>query len=149
MADYRNTSRNEYAYGSAARDYDYRERRQYEPEYRPGKVHKTRKASSFSILGFSVAGIAFVVFAITVINYVQLQSELTSKVKAVASKQIQLNNLQSENDEHYARIASSVDLESIENIARGELGMKYASEGQVITYTSAGNDYMRKADGNW
>ena len=82
------------------------------------------------------------------VNYVQLQSELTAKIKSVANKQIELNNLKSYNDEHLARITGSVDLESIESIARGELGMTYASEGQVITYESAGNDYMRKADGN-
>ncbi len=148
MADYRDFQGRNYEYGSAAPDYGYRERRQYEPEHieRPAKKH--RKGSSFSMLGFSIAGIAFVVFAVTMVNYVQLQSELTNKIRTVASKQVQLNNLETENDEHYARITSSVDLESIENIARGELGMKYATEGQVVTYASAGNDYMRRADGN-
>ncbi len=148
MADYRDFERSNYEYGNTAHDYGYRERRQYEPEHIRKPAQKTRKSSSFSLLGFSIAGIAFVVFAITMVNYVQLQSELSNKIRTVASKQVQLNNLESANDEHYARITSSVDLESIENIARGELGMKYATEGQVVTYASAGNDYMRRADGN-
>ncbi|MBR1862287.1 MAG: hypothetical protein IJ796_10610 [Lachnospiraceae bacterium] len=148
MSDYRNQSRREYEYGSAARDYDYRQSRLLREEYEPHRARRPRKANSFSLLGFTIAGIAFVIFAINVVNYVQLQSELTRKVKTVASKQIELNNLISSNDEHYSRITSSVDLESIESIARGELGMTYAGEGQVVTYTSAGNDYMRKADSN-
>ncbi|MCR4618187.1 MAG: hypothetical protein K5669_08395 [Lachnospiraceae bacterium] len=147
MEDYRYTNREYYEYGSVARNSVAPERR-YEPDYERRHAKRPHKGSSFSVLGFAIAGVAFVVFAISMVNYVQLQSELTGKVKSVAAKQVKLNDLKSSNDEHYARITSSVDLESIENIARGELGMTYASEGQVITYVSAGNDYMRKADGN-
>ncbi len=137
-----------YQYGAAARDPYEVERRVYEPGRERRHGRKNRRQSAFSVLGFAIAGVAFVVFAISVINYVQLQSELTAKVKSVAAKQVKLNDLESSNDEHYARIMSSVDLESIESIARGELGMTYASEGQVVTYVSAENDYMRRADGN-
>ena len=146
MADYRNVNREYYEFGSVARNSAAPERR-YDPEYERKSVRRP-KSRSFSVLGFAIAGIAFVLFAISMVNYVQLQSELTAKIKSVANKQIELNNLKSYNDEHLARITGSVDLESIESIARGELGMTYASEGQVITYESAGNDYMRKADGN-
>ena len=145
--DYERTYEREYQYGNTVRDYGY-PRRQYEPETERRPVRRSRRKTSFSVLGFAFAGFAFVVFAISVVNYVQLQSELTGKVKSVASKQIKLNNLQSENDEHYARVSSSVDLQHIEEVARGELGMTYAGDGQVVVYTSVGNDYMRKTDGN-
>ena len=61
---------------------------------------------------------------------------------------MQLTNLRSENDEHYTRVTSSIDLKHIEEVARGELGMTYAGDGQVVVYDSVGNDYMRRADGN-
>ena len=41
---------------------------------------------------------------------------------------------------------SSVDLEEIKRIAISELGMKYAKEGQVITYSGEGSDYVRQYD---
>lgn len=145
--DYERTYEGQYQYGNAVRDYGYRQR-QYEPETERRTARRPRRRTSFSVLGFAVAGVAFVVFAIALVNYVQLQSELTSKVKSVASKQIKLTNLQSENDEHYARVSSSVDLQHIEDVARGELGMTYAGDGQVVVYDSVGNDYMRKTDGN-
>ena len=36
------------------------------------------------------------------------------------------------------------DLEEIKRIAISELGMTYAEEGQIILYSSAGTDYMRR-----
>lgn len=53
-----------------------------------------------------------------------------------------------ENDEEYNRINSNIDLEEIKRIAIGELGMTYAGEGQIITYSHVGNDYMRKVSGD-
>ena len=45
-----------------------------------------------------------------------------------------------------SRITSNINLEEIKRIAIGELGMTYATEGQVIPYESNSNDYMRQAD---
>lgn len=137
-----------YSYESTARDYAYAPERRRRPEYEEQPVRKSARKSSFSIRGFLVVAGVFGLFIASMVNYVKLQSELTSKVKAVASKQIKLNDMVSSNDEMYARIISSVDLKEIEAIARGELGMTYATEGQVVTYSSAGNDYMRKVDNN-
>ena len=44
----------------------------------------------------------------------------------------------------YTKIMSNVDLDEIKRIAIGELGMKYAKEGQVITYSGEGSDYVRQ-----
>ena len=62
------------------------------------------------------------IFAISMVNYVQLQSELTAKIKSVANKQIELNNLKSYNDEHLARITGSVDLERLRASLAENLG---------------------------
>ena len=55
-----------------------------------------------------------------------------------------MQNKEQENDETYTKIMSEVDLEEIKRIAIGELGMKYAKDGQVITYTGEGSDYVRQ-----
>ncbi len=135
----------EYQYGSAAPAYAPRRSNPGHQE-RPGQRKATRRNTKFSFTGMLMVVGAFAFLAWMMVNYVRVQSELTSTVKSVASKQVQLTNLTSDNDELYSRIISSVDLEQIEFIARSELGMKYAQEGQVITYTSVGNDYMRKVD---
>lgn len=134
----------EYQYGSAAPAYAPR-RSNPEQQQKPGLKNR-RKRSSFSFKGMVLVAGAFAFLAVVMVNYVRVQSELTSTVKDVAGKEVALNKLVSDNDEFYSRIISSVDLDEIETIARSELGMKYAGEGQVITYTSVGNDYMRKVD---
>ncbi len=63
----------------------------------------------------------------------------------VAKKESELNRLKLSNDEEYSRITNSIDLEEIRRIAIGELGMTYAKEGQIESYSSEGNDYMRRA----
>ncbi len=48
------------------------------------------------------------------------------------------------NDENYSRITSSVNLEEVRRIAIQELGMRYAEEGQIITFNGEGSDYVRQ-----
>ena len=55
-----------------------------------------------------------------------------------------LNTLKLDNDEEYSRITSNIDLEEVKRIAIQELGMKYAEEGQIVTVTGGGSDYMRQ-----
>ena len=82
------------------------------------------------------------------INYVQLQAELTNKTEVIASLESELNTKKLSNDEAYNRVTSNIDLEEIKRIAIGELGMIYAKEGQIVTYSNAGNDYMRQVNNN-
>lgn len=98
---------------------------------------------SFGYVLFLVAAMCTAAFVL--LNYIQLQAELTQKTKDVATKEIELNNLKSANDEAYSRIVGSIDLEEIKRIAIGELGMTYAQEGQIVLYANEQNDYMRQA----
>lgn len=101
---------------------------------------------SFGYVAFLLA--ALCLSGLVLINYVQLQAELTTRVRSISDMEKTLNNLKLENDEEYSRITSSIDLEEIKRIAIGELGMTYAREGQIILYTNEGNDYMRQVAGN-
>lgn len=87
---------------------------------------------------------ALVVMGIVLSGYIRLQSGITRTVEHISALEGELNELKLSNDEEYSRITSSVDLEEIRRIAIGELGMRYAKEGQIIGYSTEGSDYVRQ-----
>lgn len=87
---------------------------------------------------------ALVLAAVILIGYINLQSDITSSVKNLSKMKSQLHTLRQENDEYEAKINRSVDLEEVRRIAICELGMKYASEGQIVQVEGGGDDYARK-----
>lgn len=88
--------------------------------------------------------LATLVVCVVLIGYVELQADITNRINHISKLESQLNDLKLANDEEYTKIMSSVDLEEIKRIAIEELGMKYAKDGQVITYSGEGNDYVRQ-----
>lgn len=142
-------TRGYYVHGSTARRLEVarpleKPRRQLGNEVRKNR-DKARHMSAGYVL-FLAAALCAAAFIL--VNYIQLQAELTNRTKSVAKKESQLNSLRIANDEEYIRIINSVNLEDIKRIAIGELGMVYAEEGQIITYESGSYDYMREvADG--
>ncbi len=88
--------------------------------------------------------LATLVVCVVLIGYVELQADITNRINQISKLESQLNDLKLANDEEYTKIMSSVDLEEIKRIAIEELGMKYAKDGQVITYSGEGNDYVRQ-----
>ena len=147
----RNTGSNiAYMYDNTARDISIQ--RQLEEVPRKKLSNETRKNRE-KARHMSIGYVAFLVGALftcgmVLTNYIQLQAELTNKMQRVSRLESELNAMKLENDENYNRITSSIDLEEIKRIAIGELGMTYAGEGQIITYTNEGNDYMRKVEVN-
>ncbi len=89
-------------------------------------------------------GAALVATGIILVYYIGLQSDITNSVKHISTLESQLNDLKVANEEEYSRISSSVDLEEIRRIAIQELGMQYAQEGQIISFTSENNDYVKQ-----
>lgn len=80
----------------------------------------------------------------SILVYINLQSELSNSVDKIASLQGQYEDLKKTNDEDYAEINNSIDNEEIRRIAIEELGMHYASEGQIVSYSDDYvNDYVR------
>ena len=140
------TTQAEYIYGNTVQKPDLR--RQLEEEPRRHLSHETRKNRD-KARHMSMGYVLFLVTALCaagsiLLNYIQLQSDLTNKMKRISQLESQLNSVRLSNDEEYNRIVNGIDLEEIKRIAIGELGMTYASEGQIITYSNAGNDYMRQ-----
>lgn len=149
--DYRNDyRRDEYIYDNVARQRDFVRTLEEEPRRSiSNEARKNREKARHMSLGY----VAFLVAALccigmVLVNYLQIQSKVTMAAKVVATKEQELNNLRLSNDEALNRIDSSIDIEEIKRIAIGELGMTYAAEGQIVTYTNEGNDYLRRVAGD-
>ena len=141
-----NRSRQMYMYDNTARQLDVRRAIEEEPKKRLSTAaRKNRDKAVYMNLGYvTFLVVAMLVTASVLINYIQLQSQITNNVEQISYLERQLNDLKLANDEEYSRITSSIDLEEIKRIAIGELGMQYASEGQIVTYTNEGSDYVKK-----
>lgn len=148
--NYRNTNRTNYIYDNTARKLDVVRRMEEEPRrVLSNETRKNREKARHMSLGYvAFLMAALLVSAIILMNYIQVQSDYTNSTKEIARLESKLNTLKLSNDEEYNRITSSIDLEEIKRVAIGELGMTYAKEGQIITYSSVGTDYMRQVTDN-
>lgn len=159
MANYRR--RRPAAYANNKRQYDYiegntvrkfkvleepkiEERRERERRL-SNSIRKNREKASHMNPGYVLFLAIAAVCTLTVCaNYIQLQSDITNRIKEIAKLERELSNMKIENNAEYGRITSSVDLEKIKEIAINELGMVYANEEQVVLYEDRENEYMRK-----
>jgi hypothetical protein len=113
------------------------------------EARKNRDKARHMNLGYVLFLVTALCLAGTVlINYIQMQGELARQARRISSLEIELNHLRLQNDETYNNIVNNVNLEEIKRVAIGELGMSYAKEGQILTYTIEGNDYFRAVDEN-
>jgi len=139
-----NVRRNTYVEGNTVRKLNVVEELQKPLETKEnGK--KNRDKSLYMNLGYVLFLIgALAIAAMILMSYIRVQSDIIISVRNIASLESELNNLKLSNDEDYARAASSVDLEEIRKVAIGELGMRYAKEGQIINVSGEGSDYVRQ-----
>lgn len=78
------------------------------------------------------------------VNYLQLKSELTGKIKTVASLETELSQIKEDNNAYESQVTSDVDLNTIKKLAIGRLGMNYPKDDQKKTYTMPSNSYVRQ-----
>lgn len=93
------------------------------------------------VMFLTVAAVAAVFLCV---QYLQLQAAGITYRKEIVRLESALNNAQIANDNAYEEAMSSVNMEQIKEIAVQELGMVYADQGQVITYSSQDGDYIRQ-----
>ena len=140
-------TRDSYIEGNTVRKINVVEELQKPIERKESRENSKKKQSNAlrMNLGYMIFLIgALAASAIILMSYISLQSDVIIATRRVASLESELNNLKLSNDEDYARAASSVDLEQIRSVAIGELGMKYAKEGQIINVSGEGSDYVRQ-----
>lgn len=67
-------------------------------------------------------------------QYLQLQSEITSRSQNITALQQELADAKEANTTRYNAIMNSMNLEEIREIAINKFGMVYADPGQIIKY---------------
>lgn len=113
------------------------------PISRTARANRERaKAMNLGYVLFLTA--AVVLAGYVLIGYLRLQSEYVSQTKQISRMESELNSLTLANDDAQMQAESAVDLEEIRRIAIGELGMIYATGGQIEKYADAGSDYVRQ-----
>ena len=94
-------------------------------------------------LGYTIGlCLACAVILYMCVGYLELQADNSATLSNIADLEEQLDELETENNDEYNRIISSVDLEEIREKAVNDLGMVYAGEDQVILYDGSENDYV-------
>lgn len=135
-----------YVHGNTVRKLDVTREIRQEPQKKvSNRTRKNRDKAKHMSAGYVLfLCTALVATGIILINYIGLQSDITNSVQHISRLEKELNDLKLANDEEYSRITSSVDLDEIKRIAIQELGMQYAEEGQIITFASERNDYVKQ-----
>ncbi len=138
-------SRNEYVYGNTARALRPVQSETTRPQKLSNTARKNReKASHMNPAYVFFLTLAMLVTGYVCIQYLQLQSDITNSVKQISTLESQLNRMRAENDDTESRIKGAVGLEDIKQSAMDELGMQYARENQIVTYSSDDTDYVRQ-----
>lgn len=135
-----------YIQGSAVRKLDVTREIEQSPKKKlSNTARKNREKAEHMSAGYVLfLSLALVATGCILVGYIKLQSDITNSIKNIARLETQLNDLKLANDEEYNRINSRIDLEEIRRIAIQELGMQYAKEGQIVTFESENNDYVKQ-----
>ena len=135
-----------YIQGSTVRKLDVTREIEQSPKKKlSNTARKNREKAEHMSAGYVLfLSLALVATGCILVGYIKLQSDITNSIKNIARLETQLNDLRLANDEEYNRITSRVDLEEVRRIAIQELGMQYAKEGQIVTFESENNDYVKQ-----
>ncbi|MEZ3506665.1 MAG: cell division protein FtsL [Lachnospiraceae bacterium] len=135
-----------YVQGNTVRKFDVTREMEHKPQPKvSNRTRKNRDKAKHMSAGYVLfLCAALVASGFILVNYIGLQSDITNSVQHISRLEKELNDLKLANDEEYSRITSSVDLEEIKRIAIQELGMQYAEEGQIISFASERNDYVKQ-----
>lgn len=90
--------------------------------------------------------LAAMVTALVSVVYIQLQSDVTSRLRNISALESQVSDMKADNDALLKRIDTSVNLEAIKEAAIHQLGMVYAGADQIIYYSVDDDDYMNQYD---
>lgn len=77
-------------------------------------------------------------------HYIQLQTEVNTRIHRIEQKKKQIEVLKQKNDALQNAINASLDPEKIYTMATEELGMVYPGENQVIEYKKQESEYVRQ-----
>lgn len=113
-------------------------------ELNPKTKKKIERVLAFDLKYTLVLVLAVGVTFWACISMISVQAEINAQNKRIAALEADYQALINDNDAVNAKINSEVNLESIKKIAMEELGMIYPKEGQIITYDSKKEQYVKQ-----
>ena len=124
-----------------------RTRRELEEVRRKKKRRKAARRNQERALSMNRAFVTFLTgcvaaSAFVAVSLIQIRSNVTQQMKEVAALESQVADMKADNDARYKEITTSMDLNSIKDAAINRLGMKYASQDQIVYYSVDNNNYM-------
>lgn len=112
----------------------------------PQEAVKNEKAKSYNFLDVPRVLVIMTCFIAVATVYVTSITKYTILTKTVSNLESQLDRKRLTNEENKQRIDGSINLEEVKRIAVEELGMTYATDGQVIIVSDEGCDYVRQME---
>ncbi|HUM83209.1 MAG TPA: hypothetical protein PLN48_05470 [Lachnospiraceae bacterium] len=103
-----------------------------------------RKALTMSrgyVLFLAVMCVATVLMCV---HYLQLKEMITSQTEANEKLDSKLTDIKSENDALLENVTNNIDWSHVKDVAINKLGMKYATEDEVVCYNTNDNAYVRQ-----
>lgn len=148
-------SRTYYVNGSAVRELETQplrrperpERRKIEEEQRKKRRRNAARRNRERALHMSKGYVLFlsacvVAVAVSAVSLIQMQSQVSQRMKNIAAMESKLTDMKADNDARYKEIVTSVDLEYIKDVAINELGMNYATAEQLIYFSVDNQNFM-------
>lgn len=109
------------------------------------QVRRNRKRAMNMSPAYTVfLAVAAVCAVLICVGYLKIQSDMVSRSENISVLQEELADLTEQNDTAYNAAADSVNLEEIRDKAMNEMGMVYASQGNVVEYESPTSDYVKQ-----
>lgn len=141
-----------YVYGNAVPKPEYapqREQREKkrDPQYtrRSRQIRQNQRKALKVNKGYVIfLTVAAVLALVICVNYVRLQSQVTSRSRNITAMQEELADMREENTTRYNTVMDSVNLEEVREKAINELGMVYADKDQIIEYDNPNGDYVKQ-----
>ena len=78
------------------------------------------------------------------VRYLQLKEIITTQTRNNTKLTAELDSLRNENDALLENVTNDIDWEHIRDVAINELGMKYATEDQIVWYTTEDREYVHQ-----
>ena len=133
-------AREAYVHGNTARKHAVRR----QPDIHPIREERRRAGNSvhYAFSSVFMLAVSFSLMLGIVFYFISLQTSVTNKREQYSAMQSQYASLKRSNDLYEERILSNVNMEEIARVAREELGMHLAGEGQIIRYSGEIDDYV-------
>lgn len=137
-----------YVYGNTVANPVYqpeeRESRKRERRTSPQVRRNRRRAKKMNREYAIFLTLAFAMVMLIGVLYVKLQMDIIHRTQEISVLQKELTDLKEENTTRYNAVSGELNLDKVREKAQGELGMVYASPGQMIEYKNPVKDYVKR-----